>query len=83
MDGGLQLFEYLWSESDRSFRPCWAREVFSGAAGLTRALRAVGLVCRAPMEAYPKKRKYVQVYDLDQIDVYWSLLRECAAGCYV
>jgi hypothetical protein len=44
-DGGRELFAYLWSEADRSFRPRWAREVFAGAAGLTRALRHQGLFC--------------------------------------
>ena len=78
------MFDQLVSDSDRSFKPGWAREIFSGAGGLTRALRKAGLQCRAPMEAYPGpgRRRYVPCYDLDRVDVFVALVRECLAGCY-
>ena len=81
-DGGREVFSYLWSEADRRFRPGWGREVFAGAGGLTRALRKVGLVCRAPMEAYPTNHKYIAQHDLDRTDVFVALLREVASGQY-
>jgi len=58
------------------------RELFAGCAELTRQLHIAGLACRSAMEAFPSRRRYVRVHDLDQLDVFEALLSEVIGGRY-
>ncbi len=76
------LFEYLWLETRKVNGPCFARELFAGHAGLTRALRTEGISCRNGMEAFPTPRSYLRFNDLEQDDVFLILIGEIIAGFY-
>ena len=79
---GWKFLEGLWEDLERLERPEWAREVFSGRGGLTRALLANGIPCRSPVEAFPGPRKYRRVHDITQDDVFVGLLCEAISGYY-
>ncbi len=62
--------------------PMWCRELFAGRAGLSTALRDIGLSVRAPMEAFPSRHIYIRECDLDRPDVFVNLLTEIIGGWY-
>jgi len=85
----MWLRPLLSSEPNSSARQCtlrmsqrMVREVFAGAGGLTSELCAVGLNTGVPMEAFPEKHMYVQIFDLDCAIVRQRLHDEIAARVY-
>ena len=76
------VLAYVLRETPRHRGQRWCREVFSGYGGLTRALMDRDLRCRAPMEAYPAKRKYLSQYDVSRDDTFLQLVTEVCARSY-
>ena len=81
------LRKYLsWIRGARPSVPLASRaclELFAGKAGLTRALRREGLTTGEPFEAFPGPGLYIRDMDLDQVEVFESLLRAVLRGDYL
>ena len=56
------------------------KECFSGSASLSKAWARRGLWVEPPLEAYPAKKVYIRLSDLDQVDVRLRLEAEIRAG---
>ncbi len=55
---------YLSAEAPKIKNPLWARELYAGVAGLTRALQCAGIPCRPGVEVQPDRWRRTSAHDL-------------------